>query len=91
MILGSDERLLRLTDSRRICELNLIFDDLINYKNGTSKMSRDELLEDSKYAVSILKAYNLFNTFYYGSEKIKNEILDDIQCIFDGYLTLEEM
>ncbi len=91
MILGGDERLLRLTDSRRVCELNLIFEDLINFRNGTSSMTRDELLEDSKYAVSILKAYNLFITFYYSNEKIKNEILDDIQCVFDGYLTLEEM
>lgn len=91
MLLSSDERLLRLTDSRRISELNLILGDLIEYGNGKSEVKRDDLLEDSKYAVSILKAYNLFITFYYGNENIKNEILDDIQCIFDGYLTLEEM
>lgn len=91
MILDSNERLLRLFDSRRICELNLILADLIEYKNGSSNKEKDELLEDSKYAISILKAYNLFMTFYYANEKIRNEILDDIQCIFDGYLTLEEM
>lgn len=91
MILGNDERLLRLFDSRRICELNLILEDLLEYRNGSSKKEKDELLEDSKYAISILKAYNLFTTFYYASESIRNEILDDIQCIFDGYLSLEEM
>lgn len=91
MVLGGEERLLRLNDSRRICELNLILEDLTEYKNGTSKKDRDNLLEDSKYAVSIIKAYNLFITFFYANENIRNEILDDIQCIFDGYLTLEEM
>lgn len=91
MEIDKGERLLRLFDSRRISELNLILEDLIEYKNNSSTKEKDELLEDSKYAISILKAYNLFITFYYENENIKNEILDDIQCIFDGYLTLEEM
>ncbi len=91
MCLGSDERLLRLYDSRRIFEINILLDNLMNYKTSNKSQKRDELLEDSKYAISILKAYNLFITFYNGNEKLRNEILDDVQCIFDGYLTLEEM
>lgn len=91
LLLGDDERLLKTFDCRRIRELDMFFDDLIVYQTDKSIINRENLLEDSKYVISILKAYNLFITFYYANENIKNEILDDIQCIFDGYLTLEEM
>lgn len=90
-ILDQDERILRLNDSRRICEMSISAQELDDYKNNKSQMTKDELLDCCKYLISDLKAYNLFITFYYGSTKLKNEILDDIQCIFDGYMTVEEL
>lgn len=90
-ILDQQETILRLNDSRRIYEMSISAQELIEYHKGKSKNTRDELLDCCKYLISGLKAYNLFITFYYGSDKLKNDILDDIQSIFDGYLTLEEL
>ena len=90
-ILDQQETILRLNDSRRIYEMSISAQELIEYHKGKSKNTRDELLDCCKYLISGLKAYNLFITFYYGSDKLKNDILDDIQSIFDGYLSLEEL
>lgn len=90
-ILGDNERILRLNDSRRICEMSITAKELIDFKNKKSKMTRDALLECCKYLISDLKAYNLFITFYYGDDNLKNDILDDIQAIFDGYMSVEEL
>lgn len=58
---------------------------------GASPLSqRDEILEDTKYFVSDLKAYNLFITFYNGSDKIRQEMLANLQKVMDAELTLNE-
>lgn len=85
-LLDQDERILRLNDSRRIYEIKTIIDSLCTNNN-----SREDSLIDSLYLVSNLKCYNLFVTFYYGSSSIKKEIIRDIQSIFDGYMTVEEL
>lgn len=90
-ILGSDERILRLNDSRRINEMYVTAEELRDYHNGKSPMNRDELLDCCKYLISDLKAYQLFVTFYNSTEYTKNEIIYDIQTIFDGYMTVEEL
>lgn len=90
-ILGSDERILRLNDSRRINEMYVTAEELRDYHNGKSPMNRDELLDCCKYLISDLKAYQLFAIFYSASDAIKNELLDNIQSIFDGYMTVEEL
>lgn len=90
-ILDKNERILRLNDSRRIYEMSITAQELRDHHNGVSPMSRDELLDCCKYLVSGLKAYNLFIKFYYGSEELKNDILDDIQAVYDGYITVEEL
>lgn len=90
-ILDKDERILRLNDSRRIHEMAVTAEELQSHKNGIYNMSREELLESCKYLISDIKAYNLFVLFYNANDTIKNEILDDIQSIFDGYLTVEEL
>lgn len=90
-ILDKDERMLRLNDSRRIHEMSVTANELREHHTGKSKMSRDELLDCCKYLVSGLKAYNLFITFYNATDELKNEILDDIQSVFDGYITVEEL
>lgn len=90
-ILDKDERMLRLNDSRRIYEMSVTAQELRDYHEGKSTMDRAELLDCCKYLVSGLKAYNLFIKFYYATDEYKNEILDDIQAVFDGYLTVEEL
>lgn len=90
-ILDKDEHILRLNDSKRIYEMSMSAQELREYHDGKKTMTRDELLECCKYLVSGLKAYNLFIKFYYGNEELKNEIIDDIQAVYDGYLTVEEL
>ncbi len=90
-ILDSDERILRLNDSRRINEMTVTAQELRDYHDGKSTMNRDELLDCCKYLISDLQAYQLFVTFYNSTEYTKNEIIDDIQTIFDGYMTVEEL
>lgn len=90
-ILDNDERILRLNDSRRIYEMSITAQELRDYHAGKSPMSRDELLDCCKYLISDLKAYQLFAIFYSASDTLKNEILDDIQSIFDGFMTVEEL
>ena len=84
---STNENLLRLNDSNRILELiNMIITVLTE-----SKDERDRLLEASKYICSTLKAINLFIKYYYGSNAIKKDILTNIQKVFSGNLSLEEM
>lgn len=90
-ILDKDERILKLNDARRIYEMSITASELRDHHTGKSPMSRDELLDCCKYLVSGLKAYSLFIKFYYANDNIKNEILDCIQAVFDGYLTVEEL
>ena len=90
-ILDNDERILRLNDSRRIYEMSITAQELRDHHDGKSSMSRDELLDCCKYLISDLKAYQLFAIFYSASDTLKNEILDDIQSIFDGFMTVEEL
>ncbi len=90
-ILDKDERLLKLNDSRRIHEMSISAQELRNHFEGKKTMDRDTLLDCCKYLISDLKAYNLFVTFYNANESIKNEILDDVQSVFDGFMTVEEL
>ena len=66
-------------------------EELKDYHDGKIEMDRENLLDSCKYLISGLKAYNLFITFYFANEELQNDILDDIQAIFDGYQTLEEL
>lgn len=90
-VLDSNEERLKFNDARRIFEMKTIASELSSHEKGITILPRDTLLEDCKYLISDLKAYNLFITFYYGNNKIKCEILDCIQAIFDGYMTVEEL
>lgn len=51
----------------------------------------NELLEATVYLESTLKADNLFDKYMSGNSKLKNEILDDIQKVFDGILNVEQL
>lgn len=89
-VLDQSEKILKFDDARRIHEMSIIAQELRDYHDGKLEETRDELLEDSKYLVSILKAYNLFIKFYYGTEEVQSKILEGIQAVFDGYMTIEE-
>lgn len=84
---NDNEKILRLNDSHRVFEMLYAIEALLSLP----KSSRDELLEKSKYLSSNLKAYNLFITYYYGSNKLRKEILRQIQTVFDENKTLEDI
>lgn len=86
-ILDSGENILRLNDSRRLYEMKILTQSLLH----PSAFTREDLLLDSQYLISDLKAYNLFIKFYYGNETLKEEIISDIQSVFDGYMTVEDL
>lgn len=86
-ILDSEENILRLNDSRRLYEMKILTQSLLH----PSAFTREDLLLDSQYLISDLKAYNLFIKFYYGNETLKEEIISDIQSVFDGYMTVEDL
>lgn len=90
-ILDSDERLLSLNDARRIYEMKILTEEIDEHNKGIKTYTRDYLLDNSKYILSDLKAYSLFIKFYYGSDELKNDILDSIQAVFDGIITVEDL
>ncbi len=90
-ILDIDEKTLKVNDARRIFEMAITAATLRNFADGLCELSTREQLDCCKYLVSDLKAYNLFTLFYYGNDELKNDILDGVQAVFDGYLTVEEL
>lgn len=90
-ILDKDEKILRLNDSRRIYEMSITAQELRKNFDGKNNMDRNELLDCCKYLISDLKAYDLFITFYNANNSVKNDILDDVQSVFDGIITVEEL
>lgn len=90
-VLDSDEHMLRLNDARRAYELMILGKDLLALQHGEIEKARDESLLDSQYFISDIKAYKLFLDYYYGSNKVKKEILKDIQRVFDIGMTVEEL
>ena len=78
-ILDSEENILRLNDSRRLYEMKILTQSLLL----PSAFTREDLLLDSQYLIYDLKAYNLFIKFYYGNETLKEEIISDIQSVFE--------
>ncbi len=85
--LDKDETLLTIDDARRIRRMNI----RANYLRKKDNMSKDDILESSKYLNSDLIATNLFITYYYGSFQIKKEMLGFIQEVFDGNKTVEDL
>lgn len=83
----NSKRLLPLGDAIRMIELQ---NDIL-ILNNPNNYQQDDLLEASKYAASISKAYGLFLEYYYGTVTTKKYILSRIQNIFDGNLQLENL
>ena len=88
--LGEEEKILKQYEFRKRVETKLLIEDLDNYYKGELKKDYFEIIEDCKYIVSNLIAFNLFSKFYFGSDKIKNEMIFQVQKIFDGEITVED-
>lgn len=86
-----NETLLRAHDYRRLKELVNTIKELACYYYKGDEKTKNALLEGSCYCVSTLKAYNLFISYYFGNNKIKKHIIESIQHVLDGEITLEEM
>lgn len=84
--LDPTEQLLRKSELMRFRDLLEKISNLYSPDN----LTRTELLEESVYVTSTLKAQNLFDKYLYGDKKTKEEMLSQIQSIFDGYETVEE-
>lgn len=80
-----EERILDVHDSIRLKNLQ----DSIYVLGKTN--DEDTLIEASLYTVSTLKAYELFYYYYFGSHRLKKEILGEIQRVFYQENTVEEL
>lgn len=88
---ANGERLLKIQDAIRTNELLLDVASLYANNIGKNEIKKSDLLEISKYASSIPKAYSLFLEYYYGTPSLRKYILRCIQNMFDGNLPLEEL
>jgi len=87
---------LELDNSRKILNKS----ELIRFRNlaeqiavlySADKFTRTQCLEATVAVTSTLKAENLFDKYLNGSDDLKSEILTDIQKIFDGQITVEDL
>lgn len=88
---SKQETLLPLQDAVRLTELYDILYRLESVNKKVSEEPYEDLVDATKYAESILKAYHLFVEYYYGTPALKKYILTCIQNILDGNLCLEEL
>lgn len=85
------ESLLREHDAKRLNELKIIINELDKYQDTEDDEIRNVLLEGSSYLESTLKAYNLFVRYYYSRESERKYIIQQLQRVIDGEITLEEI
>ncbi len=88
---NNSNRLLPLQDACRLLEIKEDLNILITHHNGVIISKEEDLIDASKYSISILKAYGLFIEYINGSSSLKKYILTCIQNIFNGDLCLEEL
>lgn len=87
---GSDY-LCKVEDVIRITELLYHTSVIYNYKQGRVDANPDELINNSLYATSIVKAYNLFIEYFNGTPALKKYILQCVQNILDSKMPLPEL
>lgn len=87
---GSDY-LWKAEDAIRVTELLYHTSVLFNYAQGNIEAIPDELLNNSLYATSIVKAYSLFIEYINGTPALKKYIMRCIQNIFDSEMPLTEL
>lgn len=62
-----------------------------NIKTITNSDEKFEIFESSYYINSTLKATHLFDKYLYGSKEEKERIINGIQRIFDGEISVEDL
>jgi hypothetical protein len=72
----------------RMREFNLYTDTLVEFYNNKRELD-DEVINSTIYLESSLKSFSLLELYINSSFKIKKEILQGIQSIFNGDLQLE--
>ncbi len=79
----------------RVNNMLQCFLDMYKYitKSGETEpdYGRNDLADDGKYVISIMKAFNLFDKYTKGSYGVKKDILTRMQRVIDGQRRLEEM
>ena len=89
-----DVRLFRRTLTNRVDMFLDEFRRLSNFLYIDDNVTEEDVWHNvvaCKYIVSTLKAFQLFSNYYLGDEIEKNTILWEIQSVFNGKKTLEEM
>lgn len=81
------ERLLRIHDKRRLEDLK----EILILLKSPKKENEEVLIEASTYCISTLQAYHMFIMYYYGDKETRSFILHQIQRVFDGEITLDEI
>ena len=87
---GSDY-LVRAEDIMRVTDLLYQTSILYNAQVGAIEVVPHELLENSKYANSIVLAYSLFIQYIQGTPALRKYIMQCVQNIFDGEMPLTEL
>lgn len=59
--------------------------------NDKYEYTRTELVEASVYVTSILKAQNLFDKYMEGTQEEKEKLLNKVQNIWDGLISVEDL
>lgn len=85
------DSLLKIHDFYRLDELSSLIEQLIRYQNNKEKSIQETLIEETSYVKSTIKAYKLFFLYLKGNDKIRKEILNNIQKIFNQEKTLESV
>lgn len=83
--------LLPLQDAVRLTELYDILYRLESVHKKVTTEPYEDLIDATKYAESIIKAYHLFVEYYYGTPALKKYILTCIQNLLDGNIQLEDI
>lgn len=88
--IDSSEKILKFLEYQIINEICYSSFNLYYKKRDKQILKRDELLDDSKYIISEIKALNMFRDYYYESTETKRLIIKLVQQVFDEKIS-EEM
>lgn len=75
----------------RTIEISDLIDELNIYYRSSNAKATDDLLNATKYLESILKAFMLFEIYLNSKNRVKKDIFDSVQKIFDGKISVEEL
>lgn len=80
-----------MTNASLMLRLNSLLEKIIYFEKKSSKETTESDIEQSVYLISTLKALNLYEIFINSPSTKKQAIINQIQNIFDGKITVEEL